>query len=133
MSNNRQRGDYFERQTRAALADAGWLVVRSAGSLGIADVVALRASNTPLLVSCKLNGRIDPAEREALAAAAQQAGARALVASREARGWVTMRTVGTRHIVDTLKVPSRGRVYVPDRHGAGQLGGLGADHDTADV
>ena len=45
---NRTRGDDFERQTKDALRAYEWLVVRSAGSLGVADLVALRGGNTPL-------------------------------------------------------------------------------------
>ena len=48
-NSNRSRGDYFERRTRAALEAQGWLVIRSAGSYGVADLVALSAGRTPLL------------------------------------------------------------------------------------
>lgn len=106
--NNRQRGDYFERRCRRSLEAHGWLVVRSAGSLGIADLVALRAGSKPLLVSCKLNGRIDPGERAALCDAAELAGARPLVALRPKAGWIELRLVqvgGTHPVpVDTLRV-----------------------------
>ena len=49
----RARGDSFERLTRRALEQAGWLVVRSGGSLGCADLVALRSDHQPWMVSCK--------------------------------------------------------------------------------
>jgi Holliday junction resolvase len=107
---NRQRGDYFERQTRDALAGCGWYVVRSAGSLGVADLVALRQGRRPLLVSCKLSGRIDPTERADLVAAALMAGARPMVAQRSRPGWVAVSTVPTSGrpiVIDELKVPRR--------------------------
>lgn len=108
---NRQRGDYFERQVRDALAAHGWLVIRSAGSLGIADLVALRAGKTPTLVSCKLSGRIGPGERAALILAADKAGARPLVAMRPRGGRVQLLAVlrGTARMVpiDILRVPPR--------------------------
>jgi hypothetical protein len=44
----RAAGDYFERRTRDALVADGWTVIRTAGSLGIADLVALRADRDPL-------------------------------------------------------------------------------------
>jgi Holliday junction resolvase len=114
---NRQRGDYFERTTRDALTKYGWYVVRAGGSLGIADLVALRAGSKPLLVSCKTNGRIDPAEREALHTTARAAGARPLVASRPKGGHVLLRcvrwdsptAVTVLEVVDTLRAPSRKR------------------------
>lgn len=90
---NRQRGDYFERQARDALTAWGWLVVRAGGSLGVADLVALKLGHTPLLISCKLSGRIDPAEREQFHDAARAAGARAIVASRPKPGWLALAAV----------------------------------------
>lgn len=108
---NRQRGDYFERQVKDTLTAHGWIVVRSAGSLGIADLVALRKGNTPTLVSCKLGGKIGPAERTALMDAADMAGARAVVAMRPKGGRVLICAVlrSTARLVplDTLRVPVR--------------------------
>jgi Holliday junction resolvase len=114
-NSNRQRGDYFERQTRDALRAHGWVVVRAAGSLGPADIVALRGDKKPLLVSCKVTRRderprISPAERLALVEAAEQAGARALLACRSVGGWVDLyavRIAPTLIRVDRLKVPAR--------------------------
>src|SRR5262245_38140915 len=105
---NRTRGDYFERQTVAALVARGWVARRSGGSLGAADVWALRAGNTPLLIACKLHGVIPPAERAALIHLAQKAGARPILARREKAGWVDLTRVtlasGQPHVA-TLKVP----------------------------
>lgn len=109
---NRQRGDYFERQTRDALRAAGWFVIRAAGSKGVADLVALRAGQAPLLVSCKLGGRVPPAERQALWDAAELGGGRPVVALRETRGRVHFRNV----LPDLRMVPSpEGILHVPPR------------------
>lgn len=89
----RQRGDYFERQVRTALQLAGWFVIRAAGSHGPADLVALRAQRKPLLVSCKLNGRLGPAERQELLDAARAAGGRPVLATRPRRGRVLLGVV----------------------------------------
>lgn len=104
---NRERGDYLERQVKRTLTDLGWTVVRAAGSHGVADLVALRAGSTPLLVSCKLNGRIGPAERADLLNAATASGARAILAARRRRGWVHLFVVGELGItdLDELRVP----------------------------
>jgi Holliday junction resolvase len=107
---NRQAGDYFERQTRDTLIAHGWLIIRAAGSLGPADLVALRAGNTPLLLACKVRPRIGPAERIALLNAAAAADARPLLAYRPKDGWVALRTVhpGPEGVdIDRLKVPPR--------------------------
>lgn len=108
---NRQRGDYFERQVRDTLRAHGWVVIRSAGSLGVADLVALRRDKTPLLVSCKISGRIGPAERAAISAAAELAGGRAVVAMRPRGGRVTVAAIvhsSPRLIpLETLRVPPR--------------------------
>ena len=110
---NRTRGDYFERQTRDALEAHGWVVVRAAGSLGPADLVALRHGNTPLMVACKVGVlRIDPHERLALIQTAYQAGARPLLAHRAVPGQVNLWTTHLgpqRALVDTLPVPTRKR------------------------
>ena len=104
---NRERGDYLERQAKSALVDLGWVVVRAAGSHGVADLVALRAGNTPLLVSCKLNGYLRPAERHDLLAAAERAGARPILAGRLRRGWVRLYVVreGALEELDEVQVP----------------------------
>lgn len=109
---NRGRGDYLERQTRSALRAAGWIVVRAAGSLGVADIVGLRAGNTPLLVSCKLGALPPPDERIALLAAAERAGARPIVATREHPGWVTFHAMQSDRprdyvLAGRLKVPGK--------------------------
>jgi Holliday junction resolvase len=101
----RRRGDYFERRTRAALEDHGWLVVRSAGSLGPADLIALRAGYNPLLVSCKLRGALPRRELLTLCEAAEQAGAYGVLARWLRPGWVGLEIV-TRH----------GNARLPDLH-----------------
>lgn len=109
-NSNRARGDYLERQTKSALQAHGWVVVRAAGSLGVADIVALRAGNTPLLISCKLNGHIAPLERRALIEACQAAGARPIMAARSKRGVVDIYVVRldtSGPLIDTLAVPAR--------------------------
>jgi len=122
---NRQRGDYFERQVRDTLTEHGWFVVRSAGSLGVCDLVALRHDKTPCLVACKISGRIDPAERTAILDVAESAGARAVVAMRPRGGRVTVAAIvrGTKHLVplETLHVPRRGRPIDPGYPAAGMV------------
>lgn len=96
----RRRGDYFELRTRDDLEAHGWQVTRAAGSLGIADLIALKAGHPPLLVSCKLGGKIGPAERQALYTTSRRAGAVALIAWRPHRGLVAYRRLHgdlTRH------------------------------------
>lgn len=93
----RRRGDYHELRTRDDLEAHGWQVTRAAGSLGIADLIALKAGNPPLLVSCKLGGKIGPAERLQLWRVAQRAGAVPLVAWRPMRG-----VIGYRKLHDDL-------------------------------
>lgn len=129
---NRTRGDYLEHQTRDALAQYGWLVIRSGGSLGCADLVALRVGKMPLLVQCKVLGkgrqmpRVDPAERMALFNAARESGARAIIATRYRGGYVALLELPGPHwttypLVDELHVPARPgkgtRDELADRHG----------------
>ena len=77
------RGSAFERVCKADLEDKGYLVTRSAGSHGAADLVALYLRNQngrtpilspfelasariPLLVQCKKDGECGPKEWNAL-------------------------------------------------------------------
>lgn len=110
---NRQRGDYFERQTKAALQAAGWVVVRSAGSLGPADLVAVRRNSLGgahvLMVSCKTNGTASPAERAKLVDTADQAAAEPLMAHRPNRGTIELVDVADRSVRATLHPPTRAR------------------------
>jgi hypothetical protein len=88
--------------------------------MGASDLWALRDGNTPMFVSCKLSGRIGPAERFALLEEARLAGARAVVAMRPKAGWVLLAAVipGAARCVPMadgmLKVPPR-----KDPRGAG--------------
>jgi Holliday junction resolvase len=115
---NRKRGDYLEHQTRAALEHYRWVVVRAGGSLGPADLVALRDGNAPLLVQCKITGngrrypRVDPDERAALWETAEKAGARPIIATRYRGGWVALLALNgpswTEYpTLDELHVPAR--------------------------
>lgn len=106
---NRQRGDYFERCTRAAYEAAGWWVIRSAGSLGVADLVALKAGHYPQLISCKVDGKIPRSQALDLDVVAMQTGAHPILAYRVQPGTVTideLSRTGRIHLY-TLKVPSR--------------------------
>jgi Holliday junction resolvase len=60
-SNNYQRGASLERDVLQALKVHYPLAIRSAGSHGVVDVVAVGIDHV-LLVQCKRNGRLDPAE-----------------------------------------------------------------------
>lgn len=59
------RGRTFEHAVRAALVADGYDVLRSAGSKTKIDLVAFKAQQV-LLLQCKIDGRISPAERNAL-------------------------------------------------------------------
>jgi Holliday junction resolvase len=79
------RGHDRERAIRKLMRDEGWVVLRAAGSLGVVDLVALRAGMVPRLVEIKSTAggpyeRFGPRERAQLSAAARQAGAEAWLA-----------------------------------------------------
>lgn len=75
-------GHERERKLKRILEDEGWIVVRAAGSLGIADLVALKLGHTPKLIEVKSDarhpfGHFGPEKRAALLEAAARAGASA--------------------------------------------------------
>ena len=108
----RAAGDYFERRTRDALEADGWLVIRSGGSLGPADLVALKAEHVPLLVSCKKGGYLPRGELFTLVDAAARAGAAPILAKSHRPGWCLLVEVGKHQKVTfrELHFPGRGAV-----------------------
>lgn len=94
----KRKGSAFERKTKAELEDAGYLVVRSADSRGVLDLLAVKKDVmtdpynnysftvtiiTVLAVQCKLSGRLSPVEREELIRVSEEAGALPVLASRD--------------------------------------------------
>jgi Archaeal holliday junction resolvase (hjc) len=116
---NRQAGDYFERRTRQALEADGWLVIRSAGSLGVADLVALKANRMPRIISCKLNGRISREATLELIKAGDASGAFPVLAWREKPGLVGLARL-TRHgkvPLGPLRMPAKRPQERPTNNG----------------
>lgn len=75
-----RRGIHRERQIRLLLEAEDWWVCRAAGSLGDADLVALKEGKRPLLVECKSTAAgpyhgFGPKDRSDLKFAAVLAGA----------------------------------------------------------
>ena len=88
-SANYRRGADLERAAKHYLEDNGYYVIKSAGSKGVADLVAIKPGET-LYVQCKLDGYLTPAERVKFRKTALHFGAVPLVAwwrkeGREAR------------------------------------------------
>ena len=50
-------GHERERKLKRELESRGWLVVRAAGSLGVADLIALKAGHTPMILEVKATAR----------------------------------------------------------------------------
>lgn len=78
--NAKAKGSAAERRVKKAYEDAGWLVTKSGGSLGSADLVALRAGCRPRLLQVKANAggpfkNFGPLERALLLRDARSAGA----------------------------------------------------------
>lgn len=85
------RGINRERQVRRELEKADWWVCRAAGSLGDADLVALKDGKQPRLIEVKSTARgpyhgFGPADRAAITFAARLAGAVAELAWWPPRG-----------------------------------------------
>jgi Holliday junction resolvase len=78
------RGHDRERAVKRVLESEDWWVARAAGSLGDADLIALKDGRRPLLVEVKSTAqgpweRFGPKAREEFKLAARIAGARAVV------------------------------------------------------
>lgn len=106
---NRQAGDYFERRAQDALEAAGWVVTRAAGSLGPADLVALKSGNRPMLISCKVRGSLPRQELVRLVDTAHLAGAAPILAHRHRPGWVAL------DLVEKHQKTRIGQLHCPPR------------------
>jgi Holliday junction resolvase len=85
------RGTQRERAVRHWLEEHDYVVLRAAGSLGYADLIALRNGGRPLLIEVKATARgpyngFGPADRANLKAYAERAGALATLAWWPPRG-----------------------------------------------
>lgn len=108
MSNYR-RGTYLETRAAEELSRAGFYVIRSAGSHGQADVVALRKAMPPVLVQCKTSMTIRGEEWNALHEVAAQIGATAILATwNDTRRKIVWREITGVHLARTKSWP-----YVP--------------------
>lgn len=81
---NKGAGTRRENQVKDLREAEGWVVTRSPGSLGPADLVCLKAGETPLLEQVKATTGspwqgFGPKERSELSATAKRAGAVALL------------------------------------------------------
>jgi Holliday junction resolvase len=79
------RGHDRERAVKLRLQDDDWFVIRTAGSFGDADLVALKAGTQTWLIEVKSTAggpyeRFGPTERNRLRLAAELAGATAVLA-----------------------------------------------------
>ena len=100
------RGHDRERQVKALLEADDWFVTRAAGSLGDADLVALKVGHTPRLIEVKSSAKgpyehFGPKDRADLLFAAHVAGAVAQLC------WWPPR--GKPHWIDSLEWPEARR------------------------
>jgi len=96
----RARGDRFERLCMDKLRAQGYAAVRSAGSQGPADIIALRADRLPAFIQCKVTDNTTTRQRCLFYRLAEDAGALALLACKPANGrgvlWIRVNSEGTR-------------------------------------
>lgn len=109
MTSHYARGTAFERQVRHALEADGYDVIRSAGSKGKIDLVAIKRGQI-LFVQCKLNGLCGPAERSELLRVAYLVDALPLVAYKGTEG----RQRPIRYRLLTGAGPKEFRDWAPD-------------------
>lgn len=107
---NYTRGRALEYEIRDRLREDGYQAFRTAGSRGVADIVAIKPGQ---IVYCqaKKGGRISPAERTALFRAAADVGALPIVAARQPRQPIEWRRL-------TGTGPKEWQPWTPDQLGA---------------
>jgi Holliday junction resolvase len=80
MATRYARGRQFEYRVRDKYAKKGWFTIRSAGSKGVADIVAIHPAGIIHFIQCKNHGAISREERIRLAETAYKYGALPIVA-----------------------------------------------------
>ncbi len=88
MGNGRsikRKGLNFERKVKRILENQGYFVVRSAGSKGVADLVAL-SKTKKLLISCREKGNFTKTEKSLLLRKALEVNGQAVLAYKEKGG-----------------------------------------------
>lgn len=83
---NAQRGTAHENRAKARLERDGYFVVRSAGSKGAVDLIAVKAGQI-LMIQCKLDDYMGPKEWNRLLDIAQKAGGIPLLYGGRGRVW----------------------------------------------
>jgi len=69
----KEKGTRFERRVKNYLLKKGYLVARSAGSLGIFDLIAIPPGGECVYgIQCKVSGRLSKTEREKMKEAAER-------------------------------------------------------------
>lgn len=87
MVSQYNRGRSFEYRVKQLYEKHGWFVIRSAGSKGIADLVAIAPDGMEIhFIQCKKNGTISKQEKEILTATAYKYNALPILASRGKNG-----------------------------------------------
>jgi len=89
--NNYRRGYAFELRVKRSLEKRGYFVVRSSGSHGPADLLAVSKDGKVLAIQCKLDGYIPPKEFRKLLALSTRYPVVAYLASKNEKGKVSLK------------------------------------------
>lgn len=90
-----QNGTRFELRVKKQLEEDGYLVVRSAGSKGRVDLIAMKQGEH-VGIQAKTSGQISPAEWNEFFAACRAAGLIPVIAERAGRALVFWELTGTK-------------------------------------
>ncbi len=104
MATNYQRGQAFEYRVRDLFRKHDYYVIKSAGSKGKADLVALKAGRPAVLIQCKA-GAIGSRERQEAAelhALAESLECTALLAGKDPRGKIQLWSLPGLQLVSVL-------------------------------
>jgi len=91
MNNNYRRGYNFELRVKRSLEKRGYFVVRSSGSHGPADLLAVSKDGKVLAIQCKLDGYIPPKEFRKLLTLTSRYPVVAYLASKNENGRVSLK------------------------------------------
>jgi len=89
--NNYRRGYAFELRVKRSLEKRGYFVVRSSGSHGPADLLAVSKDGKVLAIQCKLDGYLPPKEFRKLLVLATRYPVAPYLASKNEKGKISLK------------------------------------------
>jgi len=110
-----KKGLKFEYEIKQLFESAGYYVMRSAGSHGIFDLIAIK-NGKAFGIQCKYNNHLRPAERIAMLNAGKRYGIVPIYAHRDKRKPLILENLATNELIDPATLDSYVDMLTNEKH-----------------